>query len=285
MKIIKAKNIGFCFGVKNAYETIIKESKNFPKPVYILGDLVHNDHVMKEVFDLGIKKIKDPFSVSTGTIIITAHGGDPFLIEKLTQKGINVVDTTCPKVAFVIKKARELEQKGYKVLIFGNKKHKEVKAINAAILNKGIVFSDYSEIFKRLNKQGTKKDSKLSIISQTTKNIKDFLRIADKLKKVYINLEVQKTICFETLNRQKEAKEKAVISDIALVIGSKTSENTKELLNICYKNNSRSYLIDKAEDLEKDWLFGAAEVFICAGASTPDYVIEKVVKSIKLISK
>ncbi|MBD3300140.1 MAG: 4-hydroxy-3-methylbut-2-enyl diphosphate reductase [Candidatus Moranbacteria bacterium] len=282
MRIDKTRKIGFCQGVRRAYDMVRENRKFFKPPVYILGDLVHNTYVIQEVKNWGIKRVGDLSETGyEGTMIITAHGVSPDIIEKIKTKGLEVVDATCPRVTFVIQKAVELFNQDRILLVFGNKEHKEVKAINGAIENKGFVFAELKEIFQNFS-QADLRRKKFGLISQTTRNIDKFKSISEILKKKIRDLEIQDTICPATYERQKEISMKAAQYDLVLVIGSEISQNTKELFKIGKGLNSNVYLIDNERELKDEWFLGGIDsILICAGASMPDAVINRVFEQIK----
>ncbi|MBD3245011.1 MAG: 4-hydroxy-3-methylbut-2-enyl diphosphate reductase [Candidatus Moranbacteria bacterium] len=279
MKIITSRKSGFCSGVRRAYEKVKKNYSKYPKPIYILGDLVHNTYVINETRNWGIKKIFSPEEAKKGTVIITAHGIDPKIIQSIRDRGVEILNVVCPKVSRVIAKARFLKHQGRQVLIFGNKDHSEVKAINGAIENQGVIFSDIEDLREKIKKISRKE--KLGLVCQTTRNIDEFKQIKQELLDNFPNIKVINTICSATYKRQKEAKEKAREADVVIVIGSPFSANSKELYKICKKLNQKTYFVDKPIDLKKQWFKKDCRVWICTGASIPDYLIKQFEEKLK----
>jgi len=188
MKIIIAKNAGFCGGVRRAYE-LVKRELHLKAPkrssnVFILGSLVHNEGVSQEVESWGIQKIKNLRPVKKGDVlIITAHGAPKEVYEKITQKGAKIFDATCPKVSLIHKIVKRSCATGTKVVVFGDKKHKEVKGILSWAGKKAEVIKDLKEakeVWKRLENKA-KKEEKLLLVSQTTQPFMEF----DKVKEFF----------------------------------------------------------------------------------------------------
>lgn len=276
MKIVIGKHSGFCFGVKRAYDLACVNSKNC-SDIYILGKLVHNNDVCRDLKKRGIKEIKSLNDIKEGTVIFTAHGVGPKLYNIAKKGGLKIIDTTCPKVIKAQRLAKAYSEKKYKIIIFGDKKHKEVKSIKEWSGNQAKVVSGIDELKKiKFNQK-----NKYCLISQTTQNANEFKKTADylknKLKKfIYFN-----TICDSTDQRQKEIRQLAQKNDLAIIIGGKDSANSKMLFEISRKINPKSYFIENEKGLKDDWFLNLKKVAISAGASTPAWVIKKVINKIK----
>lgn len=275
MKITVAKNAGFCFGVKRAYDLACSNSRSRGK-IYILGKLVHNDDVCRDLKKKGIKEIKSLSQIKNGTIILTAHGVGPSLYEKAAKKGLKVVDTTCPKVMKAQRLAQNYAKKGYQIIIFGDKNHKEVKGIREWSGNKAKIIGS----FKEAKKLKLKKSKKYCLISQTTQNVQEFKKIRDYLSRALVNFAYFSTICDSTDNRQNEIRKMAKNNDAIIVIGGRDSANSRRLFEIAKKINSKTYFIENARQLNKKWFSDIKKVAISAGASTPEWVIQKVHENI-----
>lgn len=269
MKVEKAKHSGFCFGVKRAVESTL----NTPGEVKTLGPLIHNPQFIADLESKGIKAVDSVDDIDKGTLIIRTHGVPDSVIEKAKEKSINVVDLTCPFVKKVHDVAKKAEQEGRKVLVFGNKDHPEVKGIIGNLKN-----------FKVLNKDSYLLEEdlsgKLTLVSQTTRDIKEFEEITKKIKEINKDLEVENTICSATRERQQSAIDLAKNLDIIIVIGSKISSNTIRLNEICQKYCDTKH-VENAEELRNEWFIGKKTVGVTAGASTPDSIIDQVVERIE----
>ncbi|MEF3692450.1 MAG: 4-hydroxy-3-methylbut-2-enyl diphosphate reductase [Candidatus Moraniibacteriota bacterium] len=285
MKVRLSKYAGFCDGVAGAYEKVkeIADNPKIKKPIFVLGSLVHNNDVMKRVEDMGIKKIDFAGSISEvadkitdkiGTLVITAHGIGPKIFEIAKEKGINVIDTTCPKVMKAQRLAKVFLDRGYQIIIIGEKKHKEVQGIFRWAQKRAEVVSGFENI------EDLKLDAKkkMAVISQTTQN-KDFVdEMTEQIKIKYPQAEILDTVCLTTKNRQEEAAQIARESELVLVIGSKESSNSNRLWEIAKKINDKTYFIERLTDIKKEWLNGIRNIGITAGASSPRWVIQEVVE-------
>ncbi|MDO8529066.1 MAG: 4-hydroxy-3-methylbut-2-enyl diphosphate reductase, partial [bacterium] len=189
------------------------------------------------------------------------------------KKSVDIIDTTCPKVAKVQRLAKLFSEKSYKVIIIGDKKHKEVKGIYEWSGRKAKVI----DTEKEAEKIKISPRDKIAIISQTTQDGDLFKEITDKIKeKTPSSIEIFDTMCLTTRNRQGEAKKIARNSDVVLVIGSSESNNSKNLWQMAKKTNSRSYFIERVEDIKKNWFENYRTVGVLAGASTPSWIIQEV---------
>lgn len=282
MKITLSKFAGFCDGVKRAFDMVMAiDMKNIKKPVFVLGSLVHNKDVIKKIEEKGIRKISldkfysaDPGEI--GTIIITAHGDGPDVFRIAQEKGIDVIDTTCPRVIKVQKLAKYFAEKDYQIILIGDKEHKEVEGIKQWGGKKTFVVSSKDDLEKM--ELG---NEKIIIMSQTTQD-EDFCRqIGEVIKKKRKDAQILETVCHTTHYRQNEIKEMAKENDVIFVLGSKASANSRRLWEIASSVNSRAYFIENAKEIKKGWLEGIENIAVTAGASTPSWIIEEVVESLE----
>lgn len=254
------------------------------KPVFVLGSLVHNEEVNKKIEQRGIKKIErdDFFNApkgTIGTIIITAHGVGPDVYRIAQEKGIDVIDTTCPRVIKVQRLAKYFHKKEYRLVIVGDRDHKEVRGINEWGGGHAFIISQKKDLikFNPLSGQG------IGILSQTTQN-EDFCReIYAAMAEKYKNVETKNTTCDTTHNRQKEVKEMAKNNSAMIIIGSKDSANSRRLWEIALEINPKSYFIENVKDIRKNWLKNINTIGVTAGASTPEWLIKDVVNYLKNI--
>lgn len=277
LKITVGAHSGFCFGVQRAYDLACVNSKNC-SPIYILGKLVHNDDVCRNLEKRGIKEAKSLESLKEGTIIFTAHGVGPKLYEKANQRGMKIIDTTCPKVMKAQRLAKNYAEKKWEIIIFGDKKHKEVKGIKEWSGNKAKIISGFEEV-KRLK---LSKRKKYLLLSQTTQNVAEFRKIKDYLSKKLPHFVYFNTICDSTDKRQNEIRKLARENEIVIVVGGRDSANTRRLFEIARSLNPKSYFVENESQLKKNWFNGIEKVAISAGASTPKWVIKKVENKIAL---
>ncbi|RUM44178.1 MAG: 4-hydroxy-3-methylbut-2-enyl diphosphate reductase [Desulfurobacterium sp.] len=279
MKIRVAKSAGFCWGVKRAVNIAIEAVKRSKGKAYCLGELIHNRREIERLKKLGMEFVEDVESLEAGsTVIIRSHGVAPQVFSCLKERGLEVVDATCPFVKEVQDKAVKLEEEGYPVLILGNPKHPEVEGIAGHVKNPIIVSSleELRELPQFL---------KLGVVCQTTLSSGFFREAVSLLALKAKELKVYNTICKATAIRQKEAKELASQVDVMLIVGGKNSSNTTKLYQISKSVNERSYHIESKEEIELSWFEGAEVVGITAGASTPQWVIEEVVAYLRFLAK
>jgi len=279
MKIIFAKEIGFCFGAKKALKMVEDNLPKLKKPIKMYGSLVHNEQVAKHLKRMGIEIIIDDFKkIKKGTLIITAHGISPTIKNELRRKpDLDLLDTTCPIVALAQKTAELLEKENREVLIFGDPKHVEVLGIKGAAKEKATIFSSKEELLKFK----PDKNKKYGLVAQTTQNFEKFKEFEKIAKRKIPKIIIFNTICQTSLKRQAEIRKLAKKVDAVLIIGSSTSANTKRLYQISLKINPRTFFVETDRDLKKEWFENIKNAGIGAGASTPDWIINKVVKKIK----
>lgn len=252
--------------------------KQMKKPIRMYGHLVHNEEVARKLAAKGIEVIDTLKGIYQGTLIITAHGISPNIKEELVErKELDLVDATCPKVLNVHSLANALREENRQVLIFGDPDHKEVLGIKGAAGGKAVVFSFYKEL-KKIN---ISQKIKYGLIAQTTKEYQKFKALEKKIRRRISDIKIFNTICETSREKQSEARRLAKKHDVVLVIGSRLSANTTRLYEICSKINSNTYFINTAEELKKEWFKNKASVGITAGASTPDWVIKKVVERVR----
>lgn len=288
-----AKNAGFCGGVNRAFVMVKKKFKNSKsKPrVLILGSLVHNENVAAVIGGWGIKKINTLRSIKKDDIvIITAHGVSKERIQKIKDKGATVFDVTCPNVSRVHRSVSEYVKKGYDIVIFGDRKHKEVKGINGWCKNKAKIIENEKEM-KSLAKTiaRSKKNKPILVVSQTTQSITLFDIAAKMITKAGSQakrkVKIINTICDATLLRQREAKEFAKNYDGIVVVGGKKSANTRQLWKIAKNQNKNVFWIEELNMMAKNKIKtafkNAKKVGVLSGASTPHWDIDETVNFLK----
>jgi 4-hydroxy-3-methylbut-2-enyl diphosphate reductase len=284
MKITLSRYAGFCDGVARAFAMVEKIAKNpeTKKPIFVLGSLIHNNDVLSRIESWGVRKLdletlKKTSGKKIGTLVVTAHGVGPEIYALAKRKGINLMDTTCPRVMKVQRLAKLFSDRRYQIVIVGEKEHKEVKGIFGWSRNKARVV----ETRKELKNLVLNSKKKILVISQTTQN-RDFVEWSGRyMQKKYPQAEVMGTICEATHNRQEEAKKMAKENDAMIVIGSPESANSTQLWKISKKINKKAYFIERASQLKKNWISGMKKIGVTAGASAPDWIIEEAVKYLK----
>jgi 4-hydroxy-3-methylbut-2-enyl diphosphate reductase len=271
IKIEVAKKAGFCFGVQRAVDLVkknIAENEN----VYCWGDLVHNPVVMNDLRERGLILIDDLSKFPQGAFfVVRSHGMMLEDLEIVKKKTSKIINTTCPFVIKAQTVAQKLAEKGEQVLLFGDKEHVEVQGINSRTKNKALIVNGVDELI--LIKDKLKE--KIAIVCQTTQKNSKLEEIVKKLEEWEIDFDLNNTICLDTTNKQKEVAE-CLKPDVLIVLGGLHSSNTTKLAEIGKSRGIRTYHIEKAGDISRDWFKGDEKVFITAGASTPPDEIGRV---------
>ena len=285
MEIIVGKTAGFCYGVKRAVDGA-KEALKQNKILYGLGEIVHNQEVIKELEELGMQFIEN-IGEANGKTIIRAHGIPKQVYEEARQNQIELIDYTCPKVLKVHQIAEEYANKGYYIFLLGNKKHPEnIGTLSYCGENKFVIEKEEDTI-KALEALEKSQIKKLLVISQTTYNLEKFYIIEEIIKNELprnVELVIKNTICQATEIRQKETEEMAKKVDCMIVIGGKNSSNTKKLNEIAKQYCETVLLIENETELELDKIKPNDKVGIMAGASTPKKSVEEVIERLKQFS-
>lgn len=276
MRINIAKSAGFCFGVKRALK-IAFEAAKLSGTIEMLGDIVHNEDVAKEVKAAGIKKIKQLKKGKDRTFLIRAHGVPAKTLQKALGLSYKIIDATCPMVKEIHRIVKELEQKGFTIIVIGDKSHDETIGILGQLKNKSILINKLEKFpFGKF-----KKIKKAAVVIQSTQNFEKINKIIKVLKKYISNLKFFNTICQPTRTKQKEIKIMSLKNDVMIIVGSKTSANTKRLYEMSKSFNKKSFWIQSKNDIRPEWFRRAKTAGIAAGASTPDYSTKEVIKYIK----
>jgi len=276
MKINIAKTAGFCFGVRRAIKIALATVKSGSR-IEMLGDIVHNEQVVRDMQDAGIKKVARLTKGKNKNFLIRAHGISLKTIIEAKKLGYKIIDATCPMVKEIHKIAIGMERNCRKIIIIGNKKHAEVQGIVGHLKTTPIVI----ESAKNIPIAKIRRIKKACVVVQSTQNIEKVNKILNILKQQIKDLRFFNTICSTTVAKQTEIKTMPIKNDIMIIIGSKTSANTKRLYEISKSLNKKSYWVQTKKDLRKSWFRGIKGVGIHAGASTPDYATQSVINCIK----
>ena len=274
MEIIIGENAGFCYGVERAVEMAKKEALS--GNIFCLGEIVHNQNVIESLEKKGVKFIDD-IEKGKNKVLIRAHGVPKQIYEKAKINNIKLIDATCPSVLKIHKIAEEYSKKGYYIILTGKKDHPEVVGIESYCGTKYKIIYDIEELSKFFKQIENEKN--ILLISQTTYSIEKFNQIEQFLKEhIHGNrtLEVKKTICSSTNNRQIEAEKIANQVDIMIVIGDKRSSNTNKLYDISCRYCKSVFFISDSGELDLNIIKQYKKVGVIAGASTPKEDILKV---------
>lgn len=271
-----APHAGFCFGVKRAVEMAEEILKASKQKVYSCGPLIHNPQVIEELRSKGFCVVDTPEEVPEKAIfIIRSHGVTPDLVEKIQKKGVKIIDATCPFVKKAQKIAADFYKQGWQTVICGDPYHAEVIGINAQTNNTALIFDSAERIGE------IPENKRIGLLSQTTQKLSLLKEVAEKLLEKTKSLTIENTICLDSSTKQAEAVELAKKMDLMIVIGGKNSSNTTKLAQLSQATGTKTFHIEKADELKKEWFLKRNKIGLTAGASTPQKAINEVIKVIK----
>ena len=267
MRILRATHLGMCFGVRDAISLALHQTE----PVTILGDLVHNETVLQRLRSQGVNIRHQVTDISTPTVMITAHGASERALGRIRQRGLNVLEATCPLVHHAHRAVASLVQEGYHPVIIGKRDHVEVRGLTEDLQEYDIVLTE--EDVGRLRER-----PRFGVAAQTTQPIDRVRRLVGLIQSRFPQSEVRfhDTVCQPTKQRQSAAVELAQQCEVVVVIGGANSNNTRELVATCLKYCARVHHVQRAEDLRSVWFDGTETIGITAGTSTPDDLINEV---------
>ncbi|MDY0064215.1 MAG: 4-hydroxy-3-methylbut-2-enyl diphosphate reductase [Bacilli bacterium] len=277
MKIIKITPQGFCKGVIRAIALINKAllDPTIPRPIYMLGGLVHNKHIIQSYQDAGIQVISSIDSIDQGTVIITAHGISDAVLEAIHEKKLHVINATCFDVLKTHDLIKTKINEGYTILYYGKATHPETKGILG--ISKDIILIQHQNEIKNLPPY----PSKLAFTTQTTMGYLDVLHLAEQLKEVYPTIEIHIDICNATKLRQEALLASADLVDFIIIVGDPASNNTKKLKEVCdIYTATPSILVQNITDLKAVDLSLFSTVGVTAGASTPTAIVDEIISGI-----
>ena len=281
MEVIVAKTAGFCFGVKRAVEQVYEQIEKAERPVYTFGPIIHNEQVVEDLAQKGVRVIDTEEELETvrdAIVIIRSHGVEKHIYDLLERNGVTVVDATCPFVKKIHRIVQEQQAAGRRVIIVGNPDHPEVQGIRGWGDEGTLVVENADQIE---NLPVSTKD-KLCVVAQTTFNYNKFQDLVEKFEKKGYDILVLNTICNATQERQVEAKRIASEVDAMIVIGGRNSSNTQKLYEICRKECKNTYFIQTLGDFNPECVNSVRSVGITAGASTPNQIIEEVHTNVRI---
>ena len=269
MRILRAAHLGMCFGVRDAITLALEHAA--AGPLTILGDLVHNPTVLRALEEKGIAIARDLDRVATPTLMVTAHGTSERTLARTRALGLTVVEATCPLVHVAHRAVAALARDGYHVVIVGQRDHVEVRGLTGDLDRFDVVLDDADVL-------ALEEHPRLGIAAQTTQPLEKVRRLVDLIRWRFPRSEIRfmDTVCKPTKDRQSAAVEMARQSDLVVVVGGKTSNNTRELVNTCSRHCTRVHHVQTQADLRPEWFDGVQVVGLTAGTSTPDDVIDAV---------
>jgi small subunit ribosomal protein S1 len=277
LEILVADKAGFCLGVERALNMVLSTILRKGSKLYTYGPLIHNAQVVNYLDSLGVTEVDRIEDIPPGSrVVIRSHGIGPTERKMMEERNFEIIDATCMFVIKAQRMASELYQQGYKIIILGLKDHPEVKALRDFVHDEAMIASSMDElpVFKT-------PPEKLGVICQTTLNTEFFEKAIEFLRKQVPNLVVKNTICDATEKRQKAARDIADEVDAMIVIGGRHSSNTRKLTDICLDRGVDTYHIETVDELRPGWFLGRRRIGVTAGASTPDWLIEDLIKAIQ----
>ena len=275
-RVLLAAPRGYCAGVDRAVETVERALKRFGAPVYVRKQIVHNLPVVRDLESKGAVFVEELDEVpSDATVILSAHGVAPEVHADAAQRGLRVIDATCPLVTKVHNEARKFASDGYNIVLIGHEGHEEVVGTTGEAPSSITLIGTPDEV----GSLALPDEGKVAYLSQTTLSVDETNEVIDRLRARFPSIAAppREDICYATQNRQSAVKELAARSEVVLVIGSDNSSNSKRLAEVAEARGARSYLIDDETEIDPAWFDGARTVGITSGASAPEWLVERVI--------
>ena len=280
LEIILAQPRGFCAGVKRAIKIVETALEKYQDQVWVLHEIVHNTHVIRELTEKGAKFVEDINEIPDNSITIySAHGVSKAVEERASQKGLKVIDATCPLVKKVHHQAQRYQKAGHEIIIIGHHGHPEVEGTLGRVDGRVEVISTLEDI----ENLRVRNPQKVAYVTQTTLSTDDTRHLIDALKEKFPNLKGPelKDICYATQSRQDAVRKLANKIDVLLVVGSKNSSNSNRLRETGASKGLSAYLVNDATEVDLTWFEGKNIVGITAGASAPEVLVQDVVEKLR----
>jgi len=270
-----ADHLGMCFGVRDAIDLALGLTRQ--GPVTILGDLVHNPDVVARLDAAGALRARHPEEVQTPAVLVTAHGTSGRTLARTRALGLNVVEATCPLVHVAHRAVAALAREGYHVVIVGQRDHVEVRGLTGDLDRFDVVLEDEDV-------RGLDDHPRFGVAAQTTQPLEKVRHLVELIRRRFPGSEVRfvDTVCKPTKERQAAAVEVARQADVVIVVGGRSSNNTRELASTCARYCARVHQVESEADIRPEWFEAATVVGLTAGTSTPDDVIDRVEARIRL---
>ena len=276
-RIVLAEVAGFCFGVRRAVEMTEAARQERIGRLTTLGPIIHNEQVIARMQADGISTAPTLDRIPDGTVVLSAHGVSPLVLTEARDRGLTVLDVTCPFVTKVHRSAKQLFEQGYQILLVGDKGHTEVKGVIGAVEALGgqvtVVSLPHEVAEIRLSK-------KVGVVCQTTQYAETFASVVAEVCKRSTDVRAINTVCGATDELQAAAVKLARQTDVVIVVGGRKSANTRRLRQLCEEEGVPAFHIETAEEIDPKWLEGRQVIGLTAGASTPDWIIEEVARAL-----
>lgn len=279
-KIMLARYYGFCMGVKRAIKIAEETGGEGIEPVNVINEIVHNDAVVSRLKKEGVGSVPSVKDIATGTVIVSAHGAPPKLFDEAANRGLRVVDATCPLVIRIHRIIHKLVENEFQIIHFGDEHHDETTGVMGQAPPDRVTLVGNVKELQALKRNG----NKYALTSQTTAGVEEFDEVCLEAQKLFPGIEIFNTICNATTQRQSAVFDLAPEVELMLVVGSPSSANSTRLCSISEAICGGSYLINNADELDENWLDGVKSVGITAGASTPDFLVEQIIERLMDLS-
>jgi 4-hydroxy-3-methylbut-2-enyl diphosphate reductase len=283
MQVVLAQPRGFCAGVERAIEIVERALDKYGPPIYVRHEIVHNRHVVERLRAKGAHFVDEIEEVPPGSVtIFSAHGVASAIEERAAERGLPVIDATCPLVSKVHIEGQRYANQGREIILIGHAGHPEIEGTMGRIIGRVHLISRPEEVAAL----AVSDPDKLAFITQTTLSVDDTRAVIEALKERFPSIlgPDTKDICYATQNRQRAARDLARQVDVVLVVGAPNSSNSNRLREIAAESGVPSYLIEDAAALDPNWLFGAGAVGITAGASAPAELVEALIDRLREIA-
>ena len=275
MKVILGVPRGFCAGVVRAIDVVELALKKYPHPVFVKHQIVHNPYVVKSLEDKGARTVEDVDEIPEGaTVVFSAHGSPPEDFQKAKERGLHVIDATCPLVTKVHNEALKYGREGRRLVLVGHRGHQEVKGTMGQA-DMHLVDDRESDVMPEWGG-----DTPIAVLTQTTLSVNDTKNAISQIKGRFSDVLVRNDLCYATTNRQAAVDELSAVVDLVLVVGAQNSSNCNRLREVAEANGVRSFLINGPEELDESWLEGVENVGITSGASTPEDLVMSVIDTL-----
>ena len=277
MRILRAAHLGMCFGVRDAIA--LAERHSDTAPLTVLGDLVHNDAVLARLRARGIASASDPARVATRTVMVTAHGTSERSLARTRGLGLEIVDATCPLVTVAHRAVQALVRDGYHPVIVGQRGHVEVSGLTEDLDAFDVVL-DEADVLALTPRP------RIGVAAQTTQPVDRVRRLAACIRQRFPDADIRfiDTVCRPTKQRQTAAIDLARQSDVVIVVGGASSNNTRQLVETCGRFCARVHHVQTESDVCADWFRDAETVGLTAGTSTPDAIVDQVEARIRALT-
>ncbi|MDE2778732.1 MAG: 4-hydroxy-3-methylbut-2-enyl diphosphate reductase [Chloroflexota bacterium] len=275
MEVVLCSPRGFCAGVVRAIQVVEECLERFGPPIYVKHQIVHNPYVVGELEAKGAVTVETVEEIPEGSrVVFSAHGSPPEDFERARERNLQVIDAVCPLVTRVHNEAKKYHREGRRIILVGHDGHQEVK---------GTMGQAPMELVDENSDNGIpvwEDDVPVAVLTQTTLSTGDTAAAIDHIRERFPQAEIRNDICYATTNRQAAVSRMAALVDMALVIGAQNSSNCNRLLELALSLGIPAYLINGPEEIQPEWMAGAARVGIASGASTPEVLVDAVIAAL-----